>query len=92
MQRQDEAARVELERTIQNARERLARLEAEKISLERWLSQDPVALASERSAPGVAAGRLWSVSRSFKNERPLSEAPRPRLGRPGAFLCRGFFE
>ncbi len=48
LQRQNEAARLETERTIQNARERMARLEAEKISLERWLSQDPVALASAR--------------------------------------------
>ncbi len=57
LQKQDEAARLEHERTIQNARERLARLEAEKISLERWLSQDPVALAAgalrNASLPGI---------------------------------------
>jgi len=56
-QQQDESALTDLERNIQNGRERLARLEAEKISLERWLSQDPVAQASSAlrqvSLPGV---------------------------------------
>ena len=57
LQRQDRAKLLELERTIQNARERMARLEAEKVSLERWLSQDPVALATnalrQASLPGI---------------------------------------
>ena len=57
LQRQDRATLSELDRAIQSGRERLARLEAEKISLERWLSQDPVALASgalrHASLPGI---------------------------------------
>src|SRR5262249_2676253 len=48
---------IDMEQTIQSARERLARLEAEKIALERWLSQDPVALAAsalhQQGLPGI---------------------------------------
>src|SRR5207302_2380781 len=55
--RRDQSALVELERTLQNARERVARLEAEKTSLERWLSKDPVAVAAsalrQASLPGI---------------------------------------
>jgi chromosome segregation protein len=57
LQRRDRMALAELERSIQSGRERLARLEAEQISLERWLSQDPVALAAgalrQASLPGI---------------------------------------
>jgi len=57
LQRQDKTALAELGRSIQNGRERLARLEAEQLSLERWLSQDPVALAAsalrQASLPGI---------------------------------------
>jgi chromosome segregation protein len=57
LQRQDRTALAELEKSVQNGRERLARLEAEQISLERWLSQDPVAQAAgalrQASLPGI---------------------------------------
>ena len=52
--------------------ERLARLETEKISLERWLSQDPVALASgallHASLPGIhgPVGRLLRTSGPYQ--------------------------
>ena len=56
-QKQDQDALVEVEGNIQTSRERLARLETEKISLERWLSQDPVAQAAaalrRQSLPGI---------------------------------------
>ncbi len=72
LQRQDRTALAELERSIQNGRERLARLEAEKISLERWLSQDPVALAAgalrHASLPGIhgPVGRLLRTSGPYQ--------------------------
>ena len=57
LQKQDQDALAEVETRIQTSRERLARLETEKISLERWLSQDPVARAAaalrRQSLPGI---------------------------------------
>jgi chromosome segregation protein len=57
LQKQDQESHAEVEKNIQASRERLARLEAEKISLERWLSQDPVALAAtalrQHALPGI---------------------------------------
>ena len=54
---QDQATLAEMEQMIYATRERLARLEAEKQSIERWLGQDPVALAvtalKEHNMPGI---------------------------------------
>ena len=46
-QNQDQDTLILLESQIHEARESLARLEAEKIALERWLSQDPIAVGAE---------------------------------------------
>src|SRR5207302_10384946 len=70
--RQDQSALLEVERTIQNARERLARLEAEKLALERWLSKDPIAAASgalrQASLPGIhgPVRSLFKTSGSYE--------------------------
>lgn len=57
LQTTDRATLSALEESIQGHRERAARLEAEKVALERWLNQDPVALAASAlrqvSLPGV---------------------------------------
>jgi chromosome segregation protein len=56
-QQKDRDALADVEKNIQELRERLARLGAEKIALERWLQQDPVALAAsalrQASLPGI---------------------------------------
>ena len=80
LQQQDEAARVELERIIQNARERLARLEAEKVSLERWLSQDPVALASGALRQASLPGVYGPVSELLKTSGPFQRLLDRALG------------
>jgi len=76
--RQDQSALVEVERTLQNARERLARLEAEKIALERWLSKDPVAAASgalrQASLPGIQGPVRSLFKTSGAYERLLERA------------------
>lgn len=55
--RQEAQRLAETEEAIQSSRERLARLEAEKISLERSLGQDPVARAAvalqQEALPGI---------------------------------------
>jgi len=57
VQRDDVGKLAALEHTIQETRERLASLEAEKSSLERWLSQNPIVFASnalrEKALPGI---------------------------------------
>lgn len=56
-QQADSAALVAIEQQIQESRESLARLETEKTALERWLGQNPVALAAstllQKEWPGV---------------------------------------
>lgn len=66
----DRDALAELEKTIQQARERLARLEAEKVALERWLSQDPVALASSSLRRASLPGIHGPVSDLLKTSDP----------------------
>src|SRR5258708_6574883 len=56
-QRDDAETLAALEQRIQDTREKLASLDAEKVSLERWLSQNPTMLASsalrEQPQPGI---------------------------------------
>jgi chromosome segregation protein len=78
LQRQDKTALQELERSIQNGREKLARLEVEQISLERWLSQDPVALAAsalrQASLPGIHGPVSLLLKTSGPYQRLLDRA------------------
>jgi chromosome segregation protein len=87
LQKLDEAQRADsekltgLEQRIQQSRERLASLEAEKVSLERWLGQNPVMLASyalrEKELPGIygPVGSLIKTSSSYQKllERALGD-------------------
>ncbi len=70
----------EVDSAIQSARERIARLEAEKVSLERWLSQDPVALAShfirQQNLPGIHG----PISSIFKTSEPYQRLLDRALG------------
>ncbi len=72
LQLTDQDALAGAEKTIQETRERLARLEAEKTSLERSLSQNPVALAStalhQQSPPGIfgPVEDLFRVSEPYR--------------------------
>ncbi|OGR91846.1 MAG: chromosome segregation protein SMC [Elusimicrobia bacterium RIFCSPLOWO2_01_FULL_59_12] len=70
---QDDSEKLSaLEKNIQETRERLAGMDAEKASLERWLSQNPVALASatlrQQEFPGVAGpvGALFKTSAPYQ--------------------------
>lgn len=56
-QTQDKHKLAEIEQAVQSARERIARLEAEKVSMERWLGQDPIAMGTvalrQKGLPGI---------------------------------------
>jgi len=80
LQRRDRAALLELERSIQNARERLARLEAEKLSLERWLSRDPVALATSALRQASLPGLYGPVESLLKTSGPYQRLLDRALG------------
>jgi chromosome segregation protein len=77
---ENQSKSLELERTIQNARERLARLEAEKNSLERWLSQDPVAMASSALRQAALPGIYGPVRTLFKTSGPYERLLERALG------------
>lgn len=71
---------LDMEQTIQSSKERLARLEAEKISLERWLSQDPVALASEALRQNAVPGVYGPVGTLFRTSEPYQRLLDRALG------------
>lgn len=70
----------EVERVIQNARERVARLEAEKQSLERWLSKDPVAMAASALRIASLPGIQGPVRLLFKSSGPYERLLDRALG------------
>jgi len=82
----DQAQLHELEKKIQSSRERLARLEAEKESLERWLSKDPVAVATsalrQQSLPGVAG----PIRDLFRTSEPYQRLLERSLGDRGDYF------
>ncbi len=86
LKRQDQSALIDLERTIQNARERMARLEAEKISLERWLDKDPVALAASALRQASLPGIHGPVQMLFKTSGPYERLLERALGDRAQFF------
>jgi len=79
-QRLDQDTLVLLETQIQEARERLARLEAEKIALERWLSQDPIAVGSEALRRAALPGVHGPIGELFKAAHPYQRLLQRALG------------
>lgn len=76
----DQARLLELDLTIQSGRERVVRLEAEKVSLERWLGQDPVAQASVALRDAALPGIYGPVSSLFVTEAPFQRLLDRALG------------
>ena len=79
-QKADQETLVTLETHIQRARERLARLEAEKVSLERWLSQDPVAVGADALRRAALPGIQGPLGQVFKAAHPYQRLLQRALG------------
>jgi chromosome segregation protein len=79
-QRLDQETLVSLEGQIQEARERLARLETEKVALERWLSQDPIAVASDALQQAALPGIHGPIGELFKAAQPYQRLLQRALG------------
>jgi len=79
-QKRDQDTLVQLENTIQAGRERLARLEAEKISLERWLSQDPVVTASAALRSANLQGISGPIGQLFQTDHSRQRLLHRALG------------
>lgn len=80
LQSADQQRVKELEADIHQARERLARLDAEKIALERWLGQDPMAKATHALRDAKLAGIYGPISDLFKTTEPYQRLLDRALG------------
>jgi len=80
LQREAAEKLSEAEKAIQTARERLARLDAEKVSLERWLSRNPVAVAATAMRLEQLPGIHGPISELFKTSDPYKRMLERALG------------
>ena len=79
-QKQDQETLLSLDGQIQEARERVARLETEKVALERWLRQDPVAVASDALRQASLHGIAGPLGQLFRAPHPYQRLLQRALG------------
>ncbi len=83
----DEAQKLStFETGIQETREKLASLEAERSSLERWLSQDPTAFATASLRQQEFPGIYGPISALFKTSEPYQKLLDRALGDRGEYF------
>lgn len=76
----DRHAHRQVEDRLHTLRETLAALEAERVALERWLAQDPVAMGASAVAQAALPGIHGPVSALFKTSGPFQRLLDRALG------------